>query len=87
MRNPLEQTSEGWRVRQTADHAPVHGIPRPSLIECNGVRRDNWGAQFCLWDFTLNALIYRLVESHGSDLANYDLTFTKKNAQGDWVAL
>ena len=69
------------------DIAPPHGIPRPSLIECNGVRRDNWSAQFCLWDFTLDALIYRLATEHGSDLANYELTFTKKNAQGDWVAL
>jgi hypothetical protein len=69
------------------DSAPVHGIPRPSLIECNGVRRDNPSALFCLWDFTLDALIYRLVTERGSDLANYELTFTKKNTQGDWVAL
>ena len=69
------------------DSAPVHGIPRPSLIECYGEHRDHPTAQFMLWDFTLNALIYRLVTERGSDLANYDLTFTKKNAQGDWVAL
>jgi hypothetical protein len=69
------------------DHAPVHGIPRPSLIECNGTHRFNPSAQFCLWDFTLDALIYRLVTERGSDLVNYELTFTKKNTQGDWVAL
>ena len=87
MRNQLEETSEGWRVRQTADYAPAHGIPRPSLIEATATHRFNPSATFSCWDFTLTALVYRLACHYGERLADYSVTFTQKNAQGDWVAL
>ena len=92
--------ADKWKLCEVADNdcprigttpdpdiAPAHGIPRPSLIEATATHRLNPSASFSCWDFTLTALVYRLACHYGERLADYSVTFTQKNAKGDWVAL